>query len=152
MTNHTINWVPSAHVCFSDLDFIFTVGGELVLAHLAIQSLPSIGSGYGRLECQPDVSLGPQPSREDPCCLTLSLECSARSTSTVFPLGLRNTAATASHLVAHRAIPSPTKNEFVGMVESVIDSSMASSRKAWGQTLALTLARGAIIPPRNVSW
>ena len=66
MASHTISWVLGAHVRFGDLDFIVTVGGELVLAHLAIQSLPSIGSGYQRLECQPGVSLGPQPSREAP--------------------------------------------------------------------------------------
>ena len=59
---------------FSDLDFIVMVGGELMLAHTAIQPLPSIGLNYGRLERQLGVSLGPQPSREDPCRLTLSLE------------------------------------------------------------------------------
>ena len=77
MANHAISWVLGAHVHFGDLDFIVTVGGELALAHLAIQSLPSIGFGYGRLERQPGVSLGPQPSREAPCRLTLSLERSA---------------------------------------------------------------------------
>ena len=77
MANHAISWVPGAHVRFSDLDFIITVGGELALAHLAIQSLPSIGFGYRRLERQPGVSLGPQPSREDPRRLTLSSEHSA---------------------------------------------------------------------------
>ena len=44
---------------FGDLDFIVTVGEELALAHVAIQSLPSIDFNYGRLERQPDVSLGP---------------------------------------------------------------------------------------------
>ena len=51
MANHLISWVPGAHVRFGDLDFIITVGGELALAHTAIQSLPSIGVNYGRLEC-----------------------------------------------------------------------------------------------------
>ena len=59
MANHTISWVSGAHVHFGDLDFIVTMGGELALAHLTIQSLPSIGSGYKRLERQPGISLGP---------------------------------------------------------------------------------------------
>ena len=59
MASHAISWVSGAHVRFGDLDFIITVGGELVLAHAAIQSLPSIGFNYGRLERQPGVSLGP---------------------------------------------------------------------------------------------
>ena len=61
-------------------------------------------------------------SREDPRHLTLSLEHSARSTSMALLFGLHNTAATVSHLVAQRTIPSPTNNEFVGMIESVIES------------------------------
>ena len=59
MANHAVSWVQGAHMRFGDLDFIVMVGGELALAHLTIQSLPSIGSGYRRLECQPGVSLGP---------------------------------------------------------------------------------------------
>ena len=50
MANHAISWVLGAHVHFGDLDFIVMVGGELALAHVTIQSLPSIGSSYGRLE------------------------------------------------------------------------------------------------------
>ena len=50
MASYTISWVPGAHVCFGDLDFIIMVGGELVLAHVAIQSLPSICFNYRRLE------------------------------------------------------------------------------------------------------
>ena len=50
MANHAISWIPGAHMHFGDLDFIVTVGGELVLAHLTIQPLPSIGSSYRRLE------------------------------------------------------------------------------------------------------
>ena len=49
MASHDISWVPGAHVRFGDLDFIITVGGELALAHAAIQPLPSIGLDYGRL-------------------------------------------------------------------------------------------------------
>ena len=59
MASHAISWVPGAHVCFGDLDFIVMVGGELALAHATIQSLPSIGFNYGWLERQPGVSLGP---------------------------------------------------------------------------------------------
>ena len=51
MANHAISWVSDAHVRFDDLDFIVMVGGELALARLTIQSLPSIGFGYRRLEC-----------------------------------------------------------------------------------------------------
>ena len=43
MVTHGINWVPGAHMRFGDLNFIITVGGELALAHTAIQPLPSIG-------------------------------------------------------------------------------------------------------------
>ena len=50
MANHDISWVPGAHVRFGSLDFIVMVGGELALAHAAIQSLPSIGLNYERLE------------------------------------------------------------------------------------------------------
>ena len=59
MANHAISWVLGAHVRFGDPDFIVMVGGELALAHLAIQSLPSIGFGYRRLEHQPSISLRP---------------------------------------------------------------------------------------------
>ena len=59
MANHGISWVPGAHMRFRDLDFIIMVGGELALAHAAIQPLPSIGLNYGRLERQLGVSLGP---------------------------------------------------------------------------------------------
>ena len=59
MASHDISWVPNTHVRFEDLDFIITVGGELALAHAAIQPLPSIGLDYGRLEHQLGISLGP---------------------------------------------------------------------------------------------
>ena len=72
MASHGINWVPGTHVRFRDQDFIITVGGELALAHAAIQPLPSIGLNYERLERQLGVSLGPQLSREDQRRLTFS--------------------------------------------------------------------------------
>ena len=59
MASHAINWVLGAHMCFGDLDFIVMVGGELALAHAAIQPLPSIGLDYRRLGRQLGVSLGP---------------------------------------------------------------------------------------------
>ena len=59
MADYTISWVPGTHVRFGDLDFIITVGGELALARVAIQSLPSIGFDYGGLERQPSIS--PRP-------------------------------------------------------------------------------------------
>ena len=59
MASHGIRWVLGAHVHFRDLDFIIMVGGELALAHAAIQPLPSIGLNCERLECQLGVSLGP---------------------------------------------------------------------------------------------
>ena len=59
MANHAISWVPGAHVRFSDLDFIITLGGELALAHVAVLSSPSANFSYRRLEGQPGVSLGP---------------------------------------------------------------------------------------------
>ena len=51
MANHDISWVLGAHVRFGNLDFIITVGGELVWAHAALQSLPSIGLDHERLGC-----------------------------------------------------------------------------------------------------
>ena len=50
MASHNISWVLDAHMRFGDLDLIITVGGELALAHAAIQHLPSIGLDYERLE------------------------------------------------------------------------------------------------------
>ena len=59
MASHGISWVLGTHVRFGSLDFIITVGGELALAHAAIQSLPSIGLNHERLGRQLGVSLGP---------------------------------------------------------------------------------------------
>ena len=42
MATHAISWVLGAHVCFSNLDFIVTLGGELALAHTVAQSLPFV--------------------------------------------------------------------------------------------------------------
>ena len=59
MASHDIYWVLGAHVRFGDLDFIITVGGELALAHAAIQPLSSIGLDFRRFERQLGVSLAP---------------------------------------------------------------------------------------------
>ena len=134
---------------FGDLDFIVTVGGELALAHLAIPSLPSIGSGYGRLECQPSISLGPQPSREDPRRLTLSLEHSARSAPMALPFGLHNATATVSHLVAQRTIPSPANNEFVGMIESVMEFLHGLLTEGSGSDSGSSSSRGSHHPSQE---
>ena len=40
----------------------------------------------------------------------------------MLPFGLHNTAATVSHLVAQRMIPSPTNNEFMGVIKHVAES------------------------------
>ena len=40
----------------------------------------------------------------------------------MLPFGLRNATMTVSHLVAQHVISSPMNNEFVGMIESVIES------------------------------
>jgi hypothetical protein len=53
MASQAISWVPGAHVRFGDLDFIITVGGELALAHVAIQSLPPSTSPMGGLSAIP---------------------------------------------------------------------------------------------------
>ena len=59
MASYDISWVLGEHVHFGDLDFIITMGGEVALAHAAIQPLPSIGLDFRRLECQLGISLGP---------------------------------------------------------------------------------------------
>ena len=59
MASHDISWVLGTHVRFGDLDFIVTMGGELTLAHAAIESIPSISLNYGGLGRQLGVSLGP---------------------------------------------------------------------------------------------
>ena len=41
MASHGVSWVPGAHVRFGNLDFIVTIGGELVQAPIAVQPLHS---------------------------------------------------------------------------------------------------------------
>ena len=72
MANHNVSWVPGAHVHFRSLDFVITVGGELVRAQTAIQSLPSIVLDHNKCGHQLGISLGPQQSRENQHRLALS--------------------------------------------------------------------------------
>ena len=120
------------------------------MAHAAIRSLPFIGFNYGRLERQPDVSLGPQPSREDQCHLTLSLEHYARSVPTALPSGLRNTVVIVSHLVAQRTIPSSTNNEFMGMIESITKSLHGLLAEGPGSNSGSDSNRGSHHPSRGM--
>ena len=59
MANHKVSWGPGAHVRFESLDFIIMVGGELVWAQTAIQSLPSIVLDHKKFGRQLGISLGP---------------------------------------------------------------------------------------------
>ena len=43
MASHDVSWVPNAHVCFDNLDFIVTTEGELVQAPAVVQPLHSAG-------------------------------------------------------------------------------------------------------------
>ena len=43
MASHNLSWVPGAHVCFGDLDFIVTMEGELAMAPATVQPLHSTG-------------------------------------------------------------------------------------------------------------
>ena len=43
MASHNLSWVPGAHVCFGDQDFIVTTEGELAMAPAAIRPLHSTG-------------------------------------------------------------------------------------------------------------
>ena len=52
----------------------------------------------------------------------LSLEHLIWSAPTAVPLSLRNAKETVGHLVAQRTPPSPTNNEFEGMIEYVMES------------------------------
>ena len=45
-----------------------------------------------------------------------------RSASTAFPFGLRNTAATACHLMALRMVQMPADSEFMGVIEHDTES------------------------------
>ena len=152
---------------FGSLDFILMVGGELVRAQTAIQSLPSIVLNHKRFGCQLSISLGPQQSRENQRRLALSNnndvarpsgeghlspEPHVQSTPTAFPFGLRNATATARHLVALRMVQPPADSEFMGVIKHDMESLHKILTKEPGRPLALTPAGGAITLPGNASW
>ena len=151
-------------MCFGDLDFIVTVGGELALAHAPIQSLPSISLNYERLERQLGVSLGPQQSKEDQRRLTLfdannmawfarggslSPEHHIRSAPTALPFDLRNAAATVSHFVARCMVLPPTNNEFMGVIEHVTESLHDLLIEELGSSPGSYSSRGSHHPSRE---
>ena len=43
MASHGVSWVPGAHVCFRNLDFIITTEGELAQVPTAVQPLHAAG-------------------------------------------------------------------------------------------------------------
>ena len=104
MATHVITWVPGAHVRFSNLDFIVTLGGELALTHSAAPSPPSINLSRLRLEGPPGNTRGVRSPKEAPHNATMCPKGSIWSAPTAFPFGLRNTAATAGHLLTLRMV------------------------------------------------
>ena len=149
MATHAISWVPGTHVCFDDLDFIITLGGELALAHTAVQSLPSINLSHLRLKGQPGDSLGPQLSREASRHITLFPEGPVRSTPIVFPFGLRNAAATAGHLLALRMVQPPTDSEFMGTIEPDMETLHWLLTEGLGSSSSSNSSRGSHYPSRE---
>ena len=66
----------------------------------------------------------------------------------MLPFSLRNATVTVSHLVAQRTIPSPTNNEFVGMIESIIESLHSLLMEGPGSDSGSDSSRGSYHP----SW
>ena len=62
------------------------------------------------------------------------------------PFGLRNATATVSHLVAQRAIPPPTNNEFVGMIKSIMESLHGLLVEGLGSDFGSDSSRGSHHP------
>ena len=77
---------------------------------------------------------------------SLSLEHHIRSTPTAFPFYLCNTAVTISHLVAQRMVPPPTNDEFVGVIEHIMESFHDLWQRSQSRPLTLTPAGEAIVP------
>ena len=67
----------------------------------------------------------------------------------MLPFGLRNTAATISHLVAQRTIPSPMNNEFMGMIESITESLHDLLAEGPGSDSGSDSSRGSHHPSRE---
>jgi len=146
MATHAITWTPGAHVHFGDLDFIVTLGGEVALTRSAAPSLPSINLSRLRLEGPPGNSLGPQSSREASHNATLCLGGSVRSAPMVFLFGLRNAAATTSHLLALRMVQPPTNSEFVGTIEHDMETLYGLLNEEPGLLSSLDSSRGSHHP------
>ena len=88
---------------------------------------------------------------EDPRRLTLSLEHSTQSTPIALPFGLRNTTATVSHLVAQRMFPPPTSDEFMGVLEHILESFHDLLAEEPESLSGSDSSRGAITPLVNAS-
>ena len=67
----------------------------------------------------------------------------------MLPFGLHNVAATISHLVAQRTIPSPANNEFMGMIESVTESLHGLHLEEPGSDSGSDSGRGSHHPSRE---
>ena len=67
----------------------------------------------------------------------------------VLSFSLRNAAATVSHLVAQRTIPSPVNNEFVGMIESITESLHDLLTEGPGSDSSSDSSRGSRHPSRE---
>ena len=65
------------------------------------------------------------------------------------PFGLRNAAATVSHLVAQRMIPSLANNEFVEMIESVMESLHGLLAEGTGSGSGSDSSRGSHHPSQE---
>ena len=67
----------------------------------------------------------------------------------MLPFGLRNAAATVSHLMAQRMIPSPVNNEFVGVIEHVMESLHDLLAEEPGSPSGSVSSRGSHHPSRE---
>ena len=65
------------------------------------------------------------------------------------PFGLRNATTTVSHLVAQRTIPSLMNNEFMGMIESIMESLNGLLVEELGSNSGFDSSRGSHHPSRE---
>ena len=134
---------------FDDLDFIITLEGELALIHSTAPSLPSINLSRLRLEGPPGSSLRVRSPREVSHNVTLCPEGPIRSAPTVFPFGLCNAAATASHLLALWMVQSPIDIEFVGAIEHGIETLYGLLNEEPGSFSSSDSSRGSHHPSQE---
>ena len=80
---------------------------------------------------------------------SLSPEHPTWSAPTAFPFGLRNAAATISHLVARRMVLPPTNNEFVGVIEHIMESLHNLLTEEPGSSSGSDSSRGSHHPSRD---